>query len=154
MSFLSPLTAAATPGARVDPVGEFLFLVEIKDVPIGAFSECSGLQVEMDSAEYAEGGENGYYHRFRNRAKFPNLVLKGGVTKQTALMDWLLACQDKTVRKAVTVKLVASDATVVRTWSFRDAFPVKWQGPTLNAAGNGVATETLEIAHHGFLVNA
>ena len=143
-------TAAATPGARVDPVGDFLFLVEIKDIAIGAFSECSGLQVEMDSAEYAEGGENTYYHRFRNRAKFPNLVLKGGVTKETALMDWLLSCQEKTVRKTITVKLVASDTTVVRTWSFREAFPVKWQGPTLNAAGNSVATETLEIAHHGF----
>ena len=143
-------TAAATPGARVDPVGDFLFTVEIKDMTIGAFMECSGLQVEMDAMEYAEGGENTYYHRFRNRAKFPNLVLKGGVTKETAVMQWFFDCQEKTVRKEVTVKLVASDATVVRTWSFREAFPVKWQGPTLNATSNNVATETLEIAHHGF----
>ena len=38
----------------------------------------------------------------------------------------------------------------MRSWAFTDAFPVKWTGPALNAGSNDVATETLEIAHHGF----
>ena len=38
----------------------------------------------------------------------------------------------------------------VREWAFYDAFPVRWSGPTLSASASDVATETLEIAHHGF----
>jgi len=38
---------------------------------------------------------------------------------------------------------------VVRSWVLDGAFPVKWQGPNLNAGSNSVATETLEIAHRG-----
>jgi len=142
--------ATAAPGKRSDPLGELLFIVEITGVAIGAFSECSGLQVDMDAFEYPEGGENTYYHRFRGRAKYPNLVLKRGVTSEPALMQWILDCQEKTVRHPIAVKLCAADASVVRTWNFRDAFPVKWQGPNLNAGSSSVATETLEIAHHGF----
>ena len=35
--------------------------------------------------------------------------------------------------------------------AFAGAFPVKWHGPALNAESTNVATETLEIAHHGFM---
>ena len=34
-------------------------------------------------------------------------------------------------------------------WHLRDAWPVKFEGPTLNATGNEVAIETLELAHEG-----
>jgi phage tail-like protein len=152
---MSTNATAATPGARIDPIGELCFLVEITGVPIGAFAECSGLQIEMDAAEYAEGGENRYMHKFRNRMKHPNLVLKRGVTNETALLKWLLDCQEKTTRKDGLVALVLpssnGEAKQLRTWRFKEAFPVKWQGPTLNTGSNSVATETLEIAHHGFL---
>ena len=37
----------------------------------------------------------------------------------------------------------------VQTWWFREAYPMKWTGPTLNATSNAMATETLEIAHAG-----
>ncbi|HKE97848.1 MAG TPA: phage tail protein, partial [Actinomycetes bacterium] len=30
-------------------------------------------------------------------------------------------------------------------------FPVRWQGPALNVDSPKVATESLELAHHGFL---
>lgn len=33
---------------------------------------------------------------------------------------------------------------VVR-WNFFDAFPVKWEGPSLNATGNEVAMESVEL---------
>jgi hypothetical protein len=35
------------------------------------------------------------------------------------------------------------------TWSFRNAYPVKWTGPELDATKNEVAIETLEIAFEG-----
>ena len=38
----------------------------------------------------------------------------------------------------------------VRASAFAGAFPVKWQGPTMNAGSSNIATETLEIVHQGF----
>ena len=35
------------------------------------------------------------------------------------------------------------------TWSFRNAYPVKWTSSDLNAGGTEFLTETLEIAHFG-----
>jgi phage tail-like protein len=116
---------------------------------IGWFSECSGLAVEYEVMEYQEGGENTFVHRLRGRAKYPNLVLKRGVTYESALLDWFLDCQTQAKRAQIDVTLLGPGKAYVRSWSFWDAFPVKWTGPTLNAGSSSIATETLEIAHHG-----
>jgi phage tail-like protein len=145
----SKSTAARTP----DPVGELHFRVSLGDVAgkqIGWFTECSGLVVEWDVFTYEEGGLNDHAHKFRGRAKHQNLVLKRGVTYEDNLLAWFLQCQDHAERKDISVELLGPDGKTVRSWQFLAAFPVKWQGPALNAASANAATETLEIAHHGF----
>jgi phage tail-like protein len=140
-----------------DPVGELRFRVSLGDVAgkkIGWFTECTGLQVEWEVFSYDEGGLNDYSHKFRGRAKHQNLVLKRGVTYEDALLSWFQQCRDHAERKDITVELIGPDGKPVRTWQFMSAFPVKWQGPALNAASANAATETLEIAHHGFKENA
>ena len=37
------------------------------------------------------------------------------------------------------------------TWNLEGVFPVKWNGPSLDVGANQAATETLELAHNGFL---
>ena len=39
----------------------------------------------------------------------------------------------------------------VATWNLSGVVPVRWTGPSLNVDSPKVATETIEIAHHGFL---
>lgn len=140
--------------ARVpDPVPELGFKVEIAGLdPIGYFSECSGLSLEYEIEEYKEGGENRFAHKLRGRIKYPNLVLKRGVTYESALLEWFFKTQKRSERSAITLTLTGPDGSDVRKWAFAEAFPVKWTGPTLNAGSNNVATETLEIAHNGFVV--
>ena len=143
---------ATRKGSRTpDPVGEMRFVVSIQGVEIGFFAECTGLQIDMDVLEYPEGGQNGFVHKLRGRLKYPNLVLKRGITHEDALLRWLLDCQTRTLRRDGHVAIQGPDAQPVRRWKIREAFPVRWQGPTLNAGSSSVATETLEIAHHGFL---
>jgi phage tail-like protein len=141
-------------GATIpDPVGELRFRVSLGDVAgrkIGWFTECSGLQVEWDVHTYDEGGLNDYSHKFRGRAKHQNLTLKRGVTFEDSLLAWFQQCRDHAERKDITVELLGPDGKPVRTWQFMEAFPIKWTGPSLNAGSNNAATESLEIAHHGF----
>jgi phage tail-like protein len=147
----SRATSKGAGAGNPDPVGELRFLVLIDNKKgLGWFTECSGLTAEWDVFTYEEGGLNDYSHKFRGRAKQVNLVLKRGVTHEPALLAWFHDCQNKAVRKDVTVQLLGPDAKPVRSWKFMSAFPVKWQGPGLNAGSNNAATETLEIAHHGF----
>lgn len=134
-----------------DPVGELRFKVEagLSGKTIGWFTECTGLVAEWDVYSYDEGGLNEFTHKFRGRAKTTNLVLKRGVTYENALLDWFQKCQDHAERRDITVSLLGPDGKKVRTWSFAAAFPVKWQGPSLNAGSNNAASETLELAHSG-----
>jgi phage tail-like protein len=135
-----------------DPVGELRFQVLLDDAVIGAFAECSGLSVEYDIFEYQEGGEMRYIHKFRGALKYPNLVLKRGVTYEDALLKWFYdQDSDRDDRGNVTLNLLGDDGQQVRTWSFAAAFPVKWSGPSFSAKSTNIATETLEIAHQGLM---
>jgi phage tail-like protein len=39
----------------------------------------------------------------------------------------------------------------VASWNLTGVYPSKWTGPSLDANGKAVATETLELVHNGFL---
>ena len=144
-------SAASQAASLPDPVGELRFQVLIDDAVIGAFAECSGLSVEYDIFEYQEGGELSFVHKFRGGLKYPNLVLKRGVTYEDALVKWFLDRPDREQRGTVTLSLLGDDGEQVRSWSFASAFPVKWSGPSFSAKSTNVATETLEIAHQGLM---
>ena len=134
-------------------LGENHFVLEVPGLDIGAFGECTGLVVERDIFEYTEGGLNGFVHKLPGRLKYPNLVLKRGVTDQDALLKWFWDSQEAAQLKNVTVKLVDPAGAVRRTWAFAEAYPVKWTGPNLNAGSDNAATEQLEIAHQGLVVS-
>ena len=44
---------------------------------------------------------------------------------------------------------MTADRTIVAQWDLLGVVPVRWTGPTLNLDSPKVATETIEIAHHG-----
>jgi phage tail-like protein len=136
----------------------------------GTFSEVSGLNAEIETEEYREGGRNSGPHKFLKWGKYPNLVFKRGVTFNTDLWDWYYqvlygskAPQRKNGMILLTDRGGVSSATGVPTalglpvvdklpiavWFFRNGLPEKLQGPGLNAKSNEVAVETLEIAHEG-----
>jgi phage tail-like protein len=132
----------------------------VEGINIGAFTEVSGLQVEVDKVEEVrEGGQNEYVHRLPGRLKWPNLVLKRGVTSENKLFDWFkktsgegFAATNRLERKLAALAMVDSEGWPLRYWVFTDAFPVKWTGPKFAASSSDVATEELEVAHHGFWV--
>jgi phage tail-like protein len=52
-------------------------------------------------------------------------------------------------RKDGSIVLVDDTGKEKVRWNFVKGWPTKWTGPSVNAAGNEVAIETLEIAHEG-----
>lgn len=133
-------------------LGENHFVLDIDGIAIGAFREISGLQMEREVLEYPAGGNNDYVHKLPGRVKYPNLVLKRGITNQDELMKWFAQSRVLPQLKTVTVKLVDSATVVQRVWAFNLAYPVKWIGPTLNAGSDNAATEQLEVVHAGLVL--
>lgn len=128
---------------------------------LGAFSEVQGLNSEFEIETYQEGGRNDSPHRFVKYAKFDNLTLKRGVTFNTDLADWwaqVSTGKQQMVRKDGMIllhdrngigALGAIGRVPIAAWKFKNALPQKLDGPTLNAKGNEIAIETLELSHEG-----
>ena len=124
-----------------------------KATPIAYFTEVSGLSAEIETMSYNEGGRNDHVHKLPTRMKHPNLVLKRGVTTVKDLQEW---CQDSFMgpaRKEITLTMYNQQLETLRTWSFKNAYPVKWTGPTFNVSQAAVATEALEIVHDGIQIS-
>lgn len=141
-------TASNGSGAIPDPLPDLTFLVEISGVTIGQFCECTGLSVEYDVMEYAEGGNNDFVHRLRGRARYPTISLRRGVTSQDALLKWFF---DSPQADSLTITLMDEKASAIRTFGFASPFPIKWSGPDVSAGSNGTAMESLEIGHKGMV---
>ncbi|MEV4312486.1 phage tail protein [Actinocrispum sp. NPDC049592] len=143
---------------KMDPpyAGRFVFTVD--GLTIGSFIEVSGLSVQIETEEVVEGGNNGFTHKLPKAMKWPNLVLKRGITDSDALFEWFAKCSgegldsagSKLERRHGSVQLLDSQGKTIRRWNFTDAFPVKWSGPKLAATGRDLATEELEVCHCGF----
>jgi phage tail-like protein len=151
-------------GLRVDPVLAYNFLITfvesssvlatavsgIRNVALGGFSECSGLEMNMQPEEYREGGRNDAVLKFPNRITWSNLTLKRGMTFDTDLWDWHYSFVEGRGRRRDGIIVLQNELHLpVNIWYFKCGLPVKWTGPTMNASQNNVAVETLEIAHEG-----
>lgn len=153
---------------RINPVGVYNFyltLIDTSDVVgtlislaadyfVAGFSECSGLEASIDVLEYREGGENRFVRKFPGRASFANITLKHGVIY---LYDDLWTWHNGFVkgegkRKDGLIVLMDDARQPAKVWKFVKGVPLKWTGPTLNAAQSSVAIEALEISHEGLLL--
>ena len=117
--------------------------------PVGYYTEVTGLTAEIEVMTYNEGGRNDSVHKLPTRMKHPNLVLKRGVTTVKDLEAWLEDSFMGPTRKEITLTMYNQRLEKIRTWSFKNAYPVKWTGPSFNSSQNTLATEALEIVHDG-----
>ncbi len=151
-------------GQRLDPVRSYNFLVSLVDttstlgtllsgvqnVVLGGFSECSGLESQLRTEDYEEGGNNGVVLHFPKRINWTNVRLKRGAALNDELWNWHYSyVEGKGKRRDGIIMLQDEQHQPVRIWYFQRGLPVKWTGPSMNALQSNVAIEELEIAHEG-----
>lgn len=145
-NFIVTLVDTSSPLAAI---GTFA-LDAIFNVPIGGFSECTGIEMAMAPEEYKEGGNNGATLKFPSRVAWSNLTLKRGIGFDTTLWDWHFGfVTGEGRRRDGMITLLDSERNPSMVWFFRRGLPIKYSGPSLNATQNNVAIESIEIAHEG-----
>lgn len=136
----------------VDTAVSVCFVVKIDDAKIGTFTSCEGLGCEVVMETREEGGNNAFVWQLPSRLKFSNIKLSRPLGADTAkVAAWVSSVAQGYERKTAVIQAMRADGKVVAEWSVVDVVPVRWTGPSLNADQPKVLTETLEIAHHGFL---
>lgn len=138
---------------RKDPYLSFRFSVEFDNIEVASFSEVKGLQIEVETESYREGGVNDFVHIFPKGVKYEPLVLKRGIAGPSVLDELKNWYKDMVygniTRKNVTVILKDSAGVEKRRWNFKGAYPIKWTGPELKADSNSIAIESIELVHQG-----
>ncbi len=82
-------------------------------------------------------------------ASVPGSIVLRGVKAVDALSRWARLGR-RAVPETLTILLKNARGEVLGGWRIRNASPVKYTGPTLQAKGGGdVAMDTLELAYEG-----
>jgi len=133
--------------ARLDPFRGFNFRLEIDNTEVAAFSEASGLTSTGEAVDYRTGVDLPLtVRKLIGLRSFGPITLKRGMVKDNTLWDWyrniVTGSADRRNGSVILQDELHND---VLRWNFENAWPNKIEGPTLNASGNEVAIESIEL---------
>jgi len=118
------------------------------------FQSVSGLTVDLDTEEIAEGGENRFKHKIPVRTKYANLTLKRGLLVDSGVINWCRKALEDFEFEPInlTVKLLNEEHEPLLSWSIVHAYPVKWDIGEFNAEENKLVIESMELSYNYFKV--
>jgi phage tail-like protein len=132
------------------------FRFEVRwDRQVMSFQEVSGLDVDTQPIEYRHGDRAGFAPvKMPGLKKFGNVTMKKGVLKGEKFWDWFNQIKmNQASRVPLVISLLDEGGRPTMVWTLSAALPAKATGVVLNAAGNEVAVESLEIAHEGISIS-
>ncbi|WP_405604296.1 phage tail protein [Streptomyces sp. NBC_01410] len=135
----------------LDPGSTVFFTLTIDGESLGYFNGCEGLSSTVEIEQRHEGGNNGFVWQLPSRVTFSTIRLTRPLTPDTAnVAAWISSVTTGVTRPTAQIAALRADGSEVARWGLIDVLPVSWKGPSLDPASPGVATEVLEITHHGF----
>jgi phage tail-like protein len=140
-----------------EPFTAFTFAVELRlpgsAEPLcqAAFCECDGLELRRSITTLRDGGDAGTVRLLPGPESFGHVTLRRGMTSTFDLWRWWERVRrDPEVRASCDVIVLSPDLAQERVrFRLHGCLPAKLTGPTLNATGNDIAIESLELACEG-----
>jgi len=121
----------------------------------GAFSEVSGLEVEINAIEYRNGNEGLTVRKLPGLRTQTNLTCKRGATGHVEFWNWIKSAIDGDIQRAEGAIILNDENQVeVMRWNFARGWPCKYTAPSFNAANNEIAMESLEICVESLVLDA
>lgn len=118
-----------------------------------SFQEVGGIGAEMETETVIEGGENRFVYQLPKAVKHQRLVLKRGVAPfKSRLVTWCRNVLEGDLAQPISTKrmqvhLLDEKGEPLRSWSFENAYPVKWDVEPFQSNKNEVALEKIELTY-------
>ncbi len=140
--------------ARIDPLRNFRYRLEIDGIEQAGFAEAAVGDLSTDPIEYREGNEITTVRKLNGLNKYGNITLKWGITDSTELAEWhQLIVDDSTLldeaRRNVVIRVQNEAGEDKAAFEVIEAWPCKYDPSDLNAKGNEVSIESLELCNEG-----
>jgi phage tail-like protein len=136
-----------------EPHATARFEVWIEGIFLAVFTECTLPSLSVQTEPLTEGGQNTYIHKLYKGVDAGTLKLKSGMSRGGEMLRWYMLVQNGEIELATRQLLVVVydvASAPMALWYFQDAYPVRWNGPSLNATTSALAVEEIELAHRGF----
>ena len=138
---------------RHGPYRNTRFLLEIEGIGVAGFSQATIPESSTEATEYREGNDPPTVRKLWSLNTYGELTLQRGTAEDsTELFEWRRMVEQGDVdsaRRSIAVILLDEEGEPGGRWEFRNAWPRQYDAPDLDATGNEVAIESLEIAHEG-----
>jgi phage tail-like protein len=141
--------------ARIDPLRNFRYRLEIDSITQAFFSEVMIGETTIDAVDYRDGTDPPHVRKLSGLTKYGNITLKWGLYVGSNALDlykWhqdVSAGQVKAQRKKVVIVVQDEAGADAARFVVSEAWPIKYDPTDLNAKGNEVLIELLELVNEG-----
>jgi phage tail-like protein len=139
---------------RHGPYRNARFLLEIEGVAKAGFSRCRLPERRTDVVEYREGNEPPTPRKLAGLNRYGPLVLETGITDDSiALFEWQRQVERGQVdeaRRTIAVVVLDEEGSPGPRYEFERCWPHRYEPSDLDATGECVMIESLEVVTEGF----
>ena len=134
---------------RFDPYKNFRFRGTIDGITVATLNDATGLNPTPGSPQKKSR------KKMPGLQKFGNITLKRVAITDTKFLDWindlfnLSETEAKNLRKTMILEYCNEAGEVIASYRLINGWVTKLEGPDLNAKGNEVVIETIELGYEG-----
>ncbi len=142
----------------VDPLTAFRFLVEVEGDAVGAFTQFSGIKMEVQTIQ-ARGGSDirGVQEYIPVFTRFEPVTLTRGVFGSNKFLNWLFSAAassytgptGESLRRTISVIALDDAGRSGVVWTLQDAMPIRYELSPMDSARSEVLTESVTFAIQG-----
>ena len=142
----------------VEPLKSFRFLVEVDGAAVGAFTQFSGIKMEVQTIHARSGNDlRGVQDIIPVMTHFEPVTLTKGVIGDNDFLNWLFAAAASThtgptgISLFRTINVIALDDAGNRgvIWSLKEAMPIRYELSPMDSTRGEVLSESVTFAVHG-----
>jgi phage tail-like protein len=139
---------------RHGPYRNVRFLLEIEGVAKAGFSRCRLPARRTDVVEYREGNEPTTPRKLAGLDRYGPLVLESGLTDDSmGLYEWHRLVEHGKLgeaRRTIAVVILDEEGSTGPRYEFTQCWPRRYEPSDLDATGECVIIESLEVVTEGF----
>ena len=140
------------------PLTAFRFLVEVDGKEVGAFTQFSGIKLQVQTIQVRAGNDpRGVQDYIPVMSSYAPVTLARGVVGSNEFMDWIFSAAASTLdgptgsdlRRPIDVIALDERGRRGVVWSLKDAMPIGYELSPMDSSRSEVLTESVTFAIQG-----